>query len=209
MAVTLRLILVFLATTAFTASAQEIAYLCSESGWQPLDSGNITEYNGSEIVNFAISASTPGTKPCASNRSLESIKEEIRRKVDRGNDLVRDHGLNLISNISSQIYQICAIYDYVVDARNWTYVNDWTCLENFQYANYTLKKGQEVGGLGKGDCDDFAILLASLVESIGGYPRIIFAYGPLGGHAYTEVFLGKDFGDNQDEDSDVDCMLRD
>jgi hypothetical protein len=74
---------------------------------------------------------------------------------------------------------------------NWTYVSDWSGLEVFQYSNYTLRKGNEAGKSGKGDCDDFSILLASLIESIGGTPRIIFAYSPTGGHAYTEVYLGK------------------
>ena len=37
------------------------------------------------------------------------------------------------------------------------------------------------------DCDDFAILLAALIESIGGHARISFAYNDEGGHAFTEV----------------------
>jgi tetratricopeptide (TPR) repeat protein len=65
-----------------------------------------------------------------------------------------------------------------------------------------LKKGNEVGRSGKGDCDDFSILLASLIESIGGTPRIIFAYNPAGGHAYTEVYLGKN------NSKDLDMMMR-
>ena len=66
---------------------------------------------------------------------------------------------------------------------NWTYISDWRGLEVFQYSNYTLVMGHEVGSSGKGDCDDFSILMASLVESIGGTPRIVLAYGPAGGHA--------------------------
>lgn len=84
---------------------------------------------------------------------------------------------------------------------NWTFVSDWRGLEEFQYSNYTLRMGKEVGSSGKGDYDDFSILLASLIEAIGGTPRIVFAYGPFGGHAYTEVYLGKE------NDREVDEML--
>jgi hypothetical protein len=38
-----------------------------------------------------------------------------------------------------------------------------------------------------GDCDDFAILIAAMIESIGGDVRISFAYNQKGGHAFTEV----------------------
>ncbi|MGV8175850.1 MAG: transglutaminase domain-containing protein, partial [Methanothrix sp.] len=180
----------------------DIPYSYGISESKILENGNITELVGSRIVNFTVSASTPGAMSYVSNRSLESIREEISRKINRGNELVRDTGVDLIGPKSGprRIDQICAIYDYLVDEENWTYVNDWIGLENFQYSNYTLKKGQDVGGLGKGDCDDFAILLSALVESVGANPRIVFAYGPNGGHAYSEVYLGKDGGPGSDAD---------
>ena len=37
-----------------------------------------------------------------------------------------------------------------------------------------------------GDCDDFAILMAAVIEAIGGTSRIVLARH----HAYTEVYLG-------------------
>lgn len=183
-----------------------ISYSHGISRGNVLENGNITELNGSEIVNFTVSASPLGGKSYASNRSLESISEEISRKINRGNELVRNEGIDLIGPKSGprRIDQICAIYNYLVDERNWTYVDDWTGLENFQYSNYTLEKGQNVGGLGKGDCDDFAILLGALVESVGAHPRILFAYGPNGGHAYVEVYLGKAGRPG----GDVDRMMR-
>ena len=46
--------------------------------------------------------------------------------------------------------------------------------------------------VGAGDCDDFAILMSALVESVDGTTRIILAYSnTTGGHAFTEVYLGK------------------
>jgi len=43
---------------------------------------------------------------------------------------------------------------------------------------------------GAGDCDDYAVLTASLIEAIGGATRVVLAYGSGQGHAYTEVYLG-------------------
>ena len=37
-----------------SACAQEVAYAYSESGGRPLESGNITKYNGTDMVNFSI-----------------------------------------------------------------------------------------------------------------------------------------------------------
>jgi hypothetical protein len=42
-----------------------------------------------------------------------------------------------------------------------------------------------------GDCDDFAILLCSMILSIGGEARINFAYDAVSGHAFAEANIGK------------------
>ena len=190
-----------------TGASREVAYVYGISGGRLLDNGNMTKFSGSDMVNFTVSTSPQrDSASYETGRSMESIKGEISRKINRGNDLVRDHGMDLIGKISGprQIDQICAIYEFLVDERNWTYVSDWSGLDQFQYSNYTLRKGLDVGGLGKGDCDDFAILLGALVESVGASSRIVFAYGPTGGHAYTEVYLGKAQGPG----SDADQMIR-
>ena len=186
---------------------REVAYAYGIPGGHLLDNGNMTKFSGSDMVNFTVSASPQGDLASyETTRSMEQIKEEIRRKINRGNDLVRDRGIELIGKKSGprRIDQICAIYDSLVDEKNWTYVDDWKGLDQFQYSNYSLKMGQDIGGLGKGDCDDFAILLGALVESVGASSRIVFAYGPGGGHAYTEVYLGK----AQGPDSNADRMMR-
>jgi hypothetical protein len=41
----------------------------------------------------------------------------------------------------------------------------------------------------KGDCDDFAICLASAMRAIGGYPTIVLAASNSAGHAYVEIAL--------------------
>ena len=59
---------------------------------------------------------------------------------------------------------------------------------------------------GGGDCDDFAILMSALVESIGGTTRIILARNnSTGGHAYTEVYLGRI--NNSDSGGQVEAII--
>ncbi|GHT47071.1 hypothetical protein AGMMS49965_24950 [Bacteroidia bacterium] len=79
--------------------------------------------------------------------------------------------------------QVCEIFDYGYN--NWKYVNDPVTGDYFSRASETLKNGLN------GDCDDFAILLCSMLLSIGGDARINFAYDASSGHAFTEVNIGK------------------
>jgi PKD repeat protein len=195
-----------------SSDCEEVAYVFDDQGGHPAAEANITEYDGNESVSFTVAAgpggASVGTGGASVNRrsqkTIDSIKEEINQRIDRGNQLVRDEGLNLVGSRSGarRIDQICSVYDYMVE--NWTFVDDWRGLEQLQYSNYTLRKGFDAGSSGKGDCDDFSILLASLIESIGGTPRLMLAYGPGGGHAYAEVYLGK----MGDQDRDLNRMIR-
>ncbi len=204
MTAVLPLILVLVAVISFTACAQEVAYAYGDSGGRPLESGNITKYNGSDIVTSAVASLGPdGRTILQESTTVDVIKREINLKINVGNPIVKDKARDLILEYPGDgtINQICSIYEYMVG--NWSYARDAWRIEEFQYSNKSLEYGKGKYS-GQGDCDDFAILLAALIESVGGTPRIIFAYGPTGGHAYTEVFLGKYIG----EDSDVGCMLR-
>jgi hypothetical protein len=63
-------------------------------------------------------------------------------------------------------------------------------LENYDtlhYANETLLQGERSSVSGIGDCDDFAIVMASLIQSIGGTARVNQIPE---NHLYTEVYLG-------------------
>jgi transglutaminase-like putative cysteine protease len=79
--------------------------------------------------------------------------------------------------------QICDVFDYCNN--NWKYVNDPARNEIYEYASNTLFNGLN------GDCDDFAILVCSMLLSIGGEARINFVYGENSGHAFTEVNIGQ------------------
>jgi hypothetical protein len=88
------------------------------------------------------------------------------------------------------IEQVSAIYDHLKE--NWHYLRDPRGVDYFKNASESLDLGKRNGCVGVGDCDDFAILMAALVESIGGTTRIILARNnSTGGHAYSEVYIGR------------------
>ncbi|OPY53985.1 MAG: PKD domain protein [Methanosaeta sp. PtaU1.Bin112] len=196
---------VVIAVISFTASAKEVAYAYGDFGSRPLVSGNITEYNGKDMVTSVVASAGANSKPPKqmSTKTVDEMKEEINIKLNVDNPAVEDKGSSLILDYPGDgtINQICSIYEYMVG--NWSYKRDQRGIEVLQYSNKSLEKG-EGRYSGQGDCDDFAILLASLIESIGGTSRIILAYGPYGGHAYTEVYLGAFSG----SECDVERMLR-
>jgi transglutaminase-like putative cysteine protease len=80
------------------------------------------------------------------------------------------------------IYKICALFDYLY--KKWNYSSDPGGMEYFE------KAGVSVFTM-SGDCDDYSILLVSMIKSLGGDGRIIC----VSGHAYPELYLGKDLSD--------------
>jgi hypothetical protein len=95
--------------------------------------------------------------------------------------------LNIKLNTSgSQVEQIVAMQKYVF--KNWHYIYDpirgsdtWRSAE----ATLSLKyKGQY-----SGDCDDFAILMASFARQIGLRSRMVAGYYEDKGHAFAEFLL--------------------
>lgn len=75
------------------------------------------------------------------------------------------------------IYQVCAIFDHIKE--NIQYVSDPRGTDQWSAPGETLK-------IGAGDCDDYAILLASMIESIGGTTRIYMTDT----HAFATVYIG-------------------
>lgn len=100
------------------------------------------------------------------------------------------------------IYQVMAIYDYLKYGKNeiggWNYVRDPSIVPNesksktYSFANDTLNLGESMGISGSGDCEDFAIVMASLIGAIDGSFRIVAVPDDYGNpiHAYCEVYLG-------------------
>ena len=113
----------------------------------------------------------------------KKIAQNFSQAMDYTNPTTRDFALKIIPKSHSGKYsisQVCDIWDYVNS--RWTYVNDPNGLDYRSPASRTINIGL------KGDCDDFAVLIASLTESIGGSSRIVRVTG----HAYPEVYLSDD-----------------
>lgn len=75
--------------------------------------------------------------------------------------------------------QVCEIFDYCYT--NWSYVNDP------KHNEYVAKASESIASSLSGDCDDFAVLMASCIIAIGGDASITSAYNGDSGHAYAEL----------------------
>jgi WD40 repeat protein len=125
------------------------------------------------------------------SRSIDDIIAEVETKLVLGNPDVEQTALTIARDSPGQynINQVSKIYDALIEG--WYYYSDPSYREKYKNANQTLLDGKRSASVGMGDCDDFAILMASLIESLGGNTRITFAYNGREGHAYAEIYLGK------------------
>lgn len=92
------------------------------------------------------------------------------------------------------INQVDAIYRYVVD--RWSYVRDPPGIDFMKTSNELIDQAKNTRYSGIGDCEDYSILMAALIEAIGGTARINQACGLGFCHAYPEVYLGRANADN-------------
>lgn len=106
---------------------------------------------------------------------------KLKDSMDYESPITRKFYLSLASKSpgSYNIGQISAIYSYIYS--NWKYVNDPLSREYFSKASESIENNLT------GDCDDFAILMATCIQGIGGESRIVFAENSSGKHAYAEV----------------------
>ena len=79
--------------------------------------------------------------------------------------------------------QICEIFKYCYN--NWRYVNDPSGHE------YLARASETIASYLTGDCDDFAILMASCILAVGGDACINTGHNLTGGHAFTEVDISR------------------
>jgi hypothetical protein len=129
-----------------------------------------------------------------SNKNIEDIRQEVPNKLDLDNPYIADTAMTIAKDYPGafSINQVCAIYDAMAGG-GWYYYSEAGGVDYFQNATLTLENGEISDTIGRGDCDDFAILMASLIDSLGGATRIAFAWNTQKkeGHAYTEVYLGR------------------
>jgi hypothetical protein len=112
----------------------------------------------------------------------EQITPIITKAITPTDRNVRTLAVSLAKYSPGQynIWQVCMIWYGLKNT--WSYVNDPRGSE------YVASAGESAGLLA-GDCDDFAILMASMVEAVGGSCRIVAAQSKTSGHMFSEVFL--------------------
>ena len=156
---------------------------------------------------FSFVANLPRIEP-ANEPDITDLEEIFCARVEPGNPSIRYEALRLVSMYPGDftIEQVSAIYDYL--KANWRYVTDPRGIDSFNYANESLHGGKQTGHSGVGDVDDFAILISSLVESIGGTTKFILYEDPSAGyHILAQVYLGRTDA-NADEVEEVLNWLR-
>ncbi|MEZ4335353.1 MAG: FHA domain-containing protein [Sandaracinaceae bacterium] len=132
----------------------------------------------------------PATSP--QERSIRArIAPRVVEAIDPTNPTTRNEAVRLASEDEGpyKVEQVAQIWSSVRE--RWRYVNDPRGDEYFSSASQTLSNATEEGHLA-GDCDDFAIVLASMIEAIGGEARIVMLDGDQGGHAYAEACIHED-----------------
>ncbi len=104
---------------------------------------------------------------------------------DFGNPTTRGFALEAASVAGDYtIVQVCNVFD-AIRPPTWRYVNDPVGL------NYIALASESIGIHFHGDCDDFAVLMASCIRAIGGACRIAIVTPASGeGHAFAEVYVG-------------------
>lgn len=118
-------------------------------------------------------------------KDCNKSKRKLIKACDYKNQKVRNFAAQIAGKDPGNfnLAQICDLFDHLY--QNWKYVNDPATTEYLAKASETIENNLN------GDCDDFAVMLCSSILAVGGEARINYAWGEDGGHAFTEVNLGK------------------
>jgi cell division protein FtsI/penicillin-binding protein 2 len=157
---------------------------------------NLIEYLANKLNNLETNSNSSSLSPLPSQNSrlrpiyFSSENREISNTLNNNSADVRQFAVNIAGQYpgSYNINQVCAIYDEILG--RWNYVSDPHDNEYFATASESILNGFN------GDCDDFAILMASSVRSIGGNTRIGTGCNSEGCHAWAEVKIDNDLGNN-------------
>ncbi|WP_067076891.1 transglutaminase-like domain-containing protein [Methanoculleus horonobensis] len=176
----------------FLIAAGATAMVMSEYGFTKFDIdppasviavGTATPTATSSSISVTRTA-TPRVTPTPVTSYGDTQASKIVEAMDYTNPTTRDFALSLIDKDHGGNYniaQICDMWEKIY--KRWTYVNDPKGTEYYSPASRTINLGL------KGDCDDFAILVASTMLAIGGTPRVILASDSVEGHAYAEICI--------------------
>lgn len=133
------------------------------------------------VRNVAIAPAGNATGTLLEDRTAFAIRDALSPQ----DPVTRDFAVSLIRpghGGTFRMSQICDIHESVASC--WTYVEDPRGSEYLSPPGRTIALGL------KGDCDDYAVLMAALIESVGGDARIVYSMNADSVHAYPEVFIG-------------------
>ena len=118
----------------------------------------------SSLAYFSL-ASSAG--PETSTRSLSEIESAVEGSLDLGNSNVEQTAVTIAKDYPGEynINQVCEIFNTL--RNGWFYFSDPSYANKYKNANRTLQDGKISNTIGMGNCDDFAILMASLIASLG------------------------------------------
>jgi hypothetical protein len=124
---------------------------------------------------------------------------EFREAIDFTNPITRNYAASIAvmhfeehqTNSNMRLIQFFSVFKEV--RKRWRYVFDPTGRDYFSKASETI--GQlKMDGKFKGDCDDYSILMAACIKSVGGEVKLVRtrvdAGGVITGHVYPEVLVG-------------------
>ncbi|WMW24494.1 transglutaminase family protein [Methanolobus sediminis] len=146
------------------------------------DSGKWHDYGEQDFENISIEVSD---KMDAQNPKYSTNPEQlftlVNEKIDPYDVQVRTMAAASAKKYPGQynIYQLCYLFDDTKE--NIQYVSDPRGKDLWSTPGETIT-------VGAGDCDDYAILLASLIEAIGGTSRVYLTDT----HAFTAAYIGND-----------------
>lgn len=103
---------------------------------------------------------------------VSSVNAEIANILDLGNFGVEQTAVTLAKDYPGEynLNQVSEVYDTL--RKGWYYYSDPSYKDKYKHANRTLQDGKISNSIGVGDCDDFAILMASILESLQGRPGL-------------------------------------
>lgn len=122
-------------------------------------------------------------------RSIDVLQQMVfsyqtTQAVDYLDSGTRNFFLELVDHKHSGVYnigQICDIWDYCCS--HWTYVSDPDQYEYIAPASESIANGLH------GDCEDFAVLIAAGIKTIGGTAWIVVQREGSIGHAFAQVYV--------------------
>jgi hypothetical protein len=127
-------------------------------------------------------------------------EDRLRMAIDYQNEKVRNFAINIavmhfeeyVSGSNRKVIQCLSVFREI--RKRWVYVHDPAFEDYYARASETLKQ-MEFDNRFKGDCDDYSILMAACIKSIGGEVRLVRTTvkredGTETGHIYPEVRIG-------------------